>query len=115
VRIKKEERKMTRTLTVYKFVSLDDDATVSVLMSALEVTRVEVVSREIVSFFIMDFDDYDELTGEEITFLQENFDGYYLVVNGVAIEIYSDQRGKYVKTIPVLLAELRERAKLKTE
>jgi len=101
---------MSRTLTVYKFIPEQSSETIEeMLKSRLEVTQVAVVARDIVSFFIMEFDEYDNLTDEEIAFLQETFHGYYLVENGIAIEIYNGAKGEYIKTAPTLLSEMRER------
>jgi hypothetical protein len=99
-----------RTLTAYKFVPVQESETIaSVLKSVFELTEVIVVDRNIVSFYIVEFDDYDELKPEEITFLQEHFDGYYIVANGKSVEIYNGLDGKYTKTTATFLAEMRER------
>jgi len=99
---------MSRTLTVYKFIPEQSSETIeAMLKSRLNVTDVLVVARDIVSFFIMEFDSYDDLKEEEIAFLQEAFHGYYIVENGSATEIYNG--AKYIKTAPALLSEMRER------
>jgi hypothetical protein len=104
-----------KTLTAYKFVPLDSETIASVLKSVFELTDVTVVEREVISFFLVSFDDYDELKEDEVAFLQEHFDGYYVVSGGKAIEIYKGLEGKYIKTAPVLLAEMRERYKRKVK
>src|ERR1700730_15138153 len=101
-----------RTLTAYKFVPTQEGENIaSVLKRVFELTDVIVVEREAISFFLVNFDDYDELKPEEITFLQENFDGYYIVADGKSVEIYNGLDGKYIKTTATLLAEMRERYK----
>ncbi len=101
---------MSRTLTVYKFIpEQSSEAIEAMLKSRLNVTDVLIVARDIVTFFIMEFDSYDDLKEEEIAFLQDAFHGYYIVENGVAIEIYNGTKGEYIKTAPTLLSEMRER------
>ncbi len=101
-----------RTLTAYKFVPVQESETIaSVLKRVFELTDVTVVEREAISFFLVNFDDYDELKPDEVTFLQEHFDGYYIVADGKSVEIYNGLDGKYLKTTSTLLAEMRERYK----
>src|SRR6266700_2528893 len=98
-----------RTLTAYKFVPVQESETIaSVLKRVFELTDVTVVEREAISFFLVNFDDYDELKPDEVTFLQEHFDGYYIVADGKSVEIYNGLDGKYLKTTSTLLAEMRE-------
>ncbi len=88
-----------RTLTAYKFVPVQESETIaSVLKRVFELTDVTVVEREAISFFLVNFDDYDELKPDEVTFLQEHFDGYYIVADGKSVEIYNGLDGKYLKT-----------------
>jgi hypothetical protein len=105
-----------RTLTAYKFVPMQESETIAnVLKSVFELTEVIVVARDSISFAIVEFDDYDELKPEEVTFLQEHFDGYYIVANGKAIEIYNGLDGKYIKTTTTVLAEMQARYQRRNE